>query len=70
MTFPKEVDDVDPKRPPAPKIDPPSKPPVRGTAAAMVKQKLQRPPDPRPVVKPKAMPQQPAAQCQSQLSVA
>ena len=56
------VDDVESKRSPAPKSDPPPKLPVRGSAAAMVKQKLQKPPDPRSVVKPKAMPQQPPAQ--------
>ena len=50
------------KRSPAPKSDPPPKLPVRGSAAAMVKQKLQKPPDPRSVVKLKAMPQQPPAQ--------
>ena len=56
------VDDVESKRSPAPKNDPPPKLPVRGSAAAMVKQKLQKPPDPRSVVKPKATPQQPPAQ--------
>ena len=56
------VDDVESKRSPAPKSDPPPKLPVRGSAAAIVKQKLQKPPDPRSVVKPKAMPQQPPAQ--------
>ena len=57
-----EVVDDESKRSPAPKSDPPPKLPVRGSAAAIVKQKLQKPPDPRSVVKPKAMPQQPPAQ--------
>ena len=45
----------------APKSEPPPKPSLRGSAAAMVKKKLQKPPDPRLVVKCKPMPQPPPA---------